>query len=236
MSTTESLAPAADLAAQSNAHFPNESDKYRRARTALLAEEIELRRHIERVAQQRRDLPPGGAVTEEYLFDSVNGQVSLGDLFGEHDTLIVYSFMYGPDRDEGCPMCTTLMSALDGNARHVEQRAGFAMVARSPIDRVLAWGAERGWEDLALYSDPSGAFTRDYVDADDGDVPAYNVFTRRDGQIRHFWASEGGPEIADPGEDPHDAPEMTPLWTLLDTTPEGRGSDWYPQLRYDSEP
>ena len=234
MSDTEILAPASELAARSDARFPNESDEYRRARTALLAEEIELRRHIERVAQQRRELPPGGAVTEAYVFDSANGEVTLADMFADHDTLIVYDFMYGPERDEGCPMCTTQMTAWDGNAVHVEQRAAFAMVARSPIDRVLAWGAERGWKHLALYSDPTGAFTRDYVDAADGDVPAYNVFTRRDGEIRHFWGSEGGPETADPGQDPHDAPDMTPLWTLLDTTPEGRGTDWYPQLQYDS--
>ena len=63
-------------------------------------------------------------------------------------------------------------------------------------------------------------------------MPAYNVFSRRDGTIRHFWAPEGGSEIADPGQDPHMAPDLNPLWTILDTTPGGRGADWYPSLRY----
>ena len=233
MSVTPDLIPARELAAKSTNHYPNESDEYRRARTDLLAAEIELRRHIERVAQQRRDLPSSGLVTDDYVFDSADGPVTLDGLFGEHDTLIVYSFMFGPERAEGCPMCTTQMSSWDGNAEHVLRRVGFAMVARSPIERVLAWGESRGWKHLPLYSDPSGAYTRAYVDPSDGDTPAYNVFTRRDGEIRHFWAGEGGPETADPGQDPHDAPDMTPLWILLDTTPEGRGLDWYPQLRYD---
>ncbi len=50
--------------------------------------------------------------------------------------------------------------------------------------------------------------------------------------IRHFWSSEGSKDIADPGQDPHDAPDKSPLWNILDTTPEGRGSDWYPKLEY----
>jgi predicted dithiol-disulfide oxidoreductase (DUF899 family) len=37
-------------------------------------------------------------------------------------------------------------------------------------------------------------------------------------------------EMADPGQDPHAAPDMNPLWVLLDTTPEGRGTTWYPAL------
>ena len=63
-------------------------------------------------------------------------------------------------------------------------------------------------------------------------APGYNVFTRRDGSIRHFWAGEMGPSTADPGQDPRGAPDFDPLWTILDTTPEGRGKDWYPCLSY----
>jgi predicted dithiol-disulfide oxidoreductase (DUF899 family) len=62
---SSTLKPAAELARASNIRFPNESAEYRRAREALLAEEIELRRHIERVAEQRRRLPPGGEVKKQ---------------------------------------------------------------------------------------------------------------------------------------------------------------------------
>jgi len=61
---SSSLKPAVELARANGTRFPNESADYRRARQALLAEEIELRRHIERVAEQRRQLPPGGEVTK----------------------------------------------------------------------------------------------------------------------------------------------------------------------------
>ncbi|MBA2409372.1 MAG: DUF899 family protein [Gammaproteobacteria bacterium] len=233
MTTQKTFKPAVELARKNDTRFPNESDEYRQARDALLAEEIELRRHIARVAEQRRSLPPGGEITEDYRFESVNGEVGLDDLFGDHDTLVVYSFMYGPQREQGCPMCTAQMSSWDGEAPNIEQRVAFAMVARSPIERIEKYAQQRGWKNLKLYSDPSGDFTRDYVGDRDADMPAYTVFTRKDGAIRHFWSSEGGPEIADPGQDPHNAPDMNPLWIILDTTPDGRGSDWYPKLEYE---
>ncbi len=233
MSTETPLAPAEDLAKLSKTQFPNESDAYRRARTALLAEEIELRRHLARVAAQRRALPPGGEVTRDFRFIGVTGEVGLNDLFGAHDTLVVYNFMYGPQRKQPCPMCTAQMSSWDGAAPHLQQRVGLAMVGRSPIARLEQFAKDRGWRHLALYSDPSGDFTHTYAGDRHADIPAYTVFTRRDGIIRHFWSADGGPEIADPGQDPHNAPDMNPLWIILDTTPDGRGSDWYPKLRYD---
>ena len=63
-------------------------------------------------------------------------------------------------------------------------------------------------------------------------MPALNVFTRRDGKIRHFWSGEMSPEMANPGQDPRGAPEIDPLWTLFDLTPEGRDAKWYLSLEY----
>jgi predicted dithiol-disulfide oxidoreductase (DUF899 family) len=232
MAIHPTLKPAAELAKKNGRRVPNESDEYRRARNALLAAEIELRRHIERVAEQRRALPPGGAVTKAYRFDGEKGAVSFAELFGDKQTLVVYSYMFGPQREQPCPMCTSLLSAWDGEARDAEQRLALAVVARSPIKRLAAFKTERGWKNLKLYSDVAGDYTRDYVSAADADIPAYNVFTRRDGTIRHFWSGEMGPETADPGQDPRGAPDLMPLWTILDTTPEGRGPNWYPKLEY----
>jgi predicted dithiol-disulfide oxidoreductase (DUF899 family) len=230
MTEATKLKPATEMVKANDAHVLNESEVYRQARVALAAEEIELRRHIVRVAEQRRALPPGGEVKKDYRFNGESGAVGFTELFGDKDTLVIYSFMYGPERKEGCPMCTSQMSAWDGIAPHVRQRAAFVMTARSPIQRILAYGKERCWVNLRLYSDLSGAYTRDYVSAEDADMPGYNVFTRKDGVIRHFWSGEGGTDTADPGQDPHDAPDMSGLWVILDTTPEGRGKDWYPKL------
>ena len=227
------LTPAAELAATNPIRHPNESEEYRRARQELLVEEIELRRHAERVASRRRDLPPGGEVSGDYHLVAEDGSdVSLTDLFGEHDTLIVYSYMFGPQREAPCPMCTSLMGGLDHKIGDIRQRVAIAFTARSPIERLIDAKASRGWSDLPVYSDTSGDYTMDYVSAEDADNAAYNVFTRRDGVIRHFWSDEITGDMADPGEDPRGADEMDPLWVLLDISPDGRGSDWYPQLTY----
>ena len=231
MSTTQ-LKSAIELARQNGVRFPNESADYRHARDALLAEEIDLRRHIERVAEQRRALPAGGTAPKDYGLIGENGRASFSSLFGDKQTLAIYSYMYGPQREQPCPMCTSLMAAWDGEALDVEQRIALVMVARSPIERLLAVKKERGWQHLRLYSDLDGDFTRDYVSADDADIPGFNVFTRRDGSIRHFWSGEMGGSTADPGQDPRGAPDLMPLWTILDNTPEGRGGDWYPSLSY----
>jgi predicted dithiol-disulfide oxidoreductase (DUF899 family) len=232
MATTTILPPATQLAAKNTSKFPNESEEYRQARNALLAEEIALRRRIEQVAVLRRGLPNGGAAPRDYSFDSEAGKKSLLDLFGDKETLVIYSFMFGPKRARPCPMCTAVLSSWDGAAQNVMQRVALAVTARSPIERILDFKRERGWRNLALYSDSEGNFTRDYVSAEDGDVPALTVFTRREGTIRHFWSAEMSMEMADPGQDPRGAPDIDPLWTILDCTPDGRGSDWYPKLEY----
>ena len=154
MNAKAELVPATELAQRNPIRFPNESAEYRQACNALLVEEIELRRHIERV------------------------------------------------------------------------------VARSPIDRLVAARRARGWTKLKVYADTDGDFTRDYVNPEDADMPGYTVFTRRDGKIRHFWSGELFGIPPDPGQDPRGAPDLDPLWSLLDTTPEGRGTDWYPKLEY----
>jgi predicted dithiol-disulfide oxidoreductase (DUF899 family) len=188
------LIPAAELAAKNNAHFPNESPEYRRARNALLAEEIELRRSIERVAALRRALPSGGRIPEDYAFEGSNGTVRI--------------------------------------SRNLRERVALAVTARSPIERLLDFKKERGWKNLQIYSDTKGGYTRAYVSAGDGDIPGLNIFTRIDGAVFHFWSGEMSGEMADPGQDPRGAPDLDPLWTILDLTPAGRGAAWYPQLEY----
>jgi predicted dithiol-disulfide oxidoreductase (DUF899 family) len=227
------LKSASELAANCKVRFPNESAEYRRARTALLAEEIELRRHIERVAVQRRALPAGGTV-KNYQFTGESGPIDLAGMFGEKDTLVIYTYMFGPQREKPCPMCTSLLSAWDGEARDIMQNVALAVTARSSIDRLMEFKWERGWRSLKLYSDASGEFSRDYhaVSADGNDDAGLHVFTRRDGTIRHFWSGEMDGGTADPGQDPRGAPDLMPLWTVLDCTPSGRDPKWYPKLEY----
>ena len=229
----DALKPAKELAAAASKPYPNDSARYREARTALLAEEIELRRHIERVAEQRRALPPGGEASD-YRFEDENGRtVGWAELFGRHDTLLTYFWMYGPQRGRPCPMCTAFLGALDIPARDLMQRAAVAVLGRSPVARQLAFARERGWRYLKFYATVGDDFARDYrgLAPDGSEWPALDVWVRREGRVRHFWGSELG-GTSDPGQDPRGAPDPTPLWNLLDLTPAGRGTDWYPALEY----
>lgn len=226
------LQSATELAAASQP-YPNDSAEYRHARTRLLAEEIELRRHIERVAAQRRALPPGGEAGP-YQFKDENGQtVQLADMFGPHDTLITYFWMFGPQRERPCPMCTALLGPLDATTGDLTQRVAVAVIGRSPVEHQLAFARERGWRNLKFYASVGDDFARDYrgLAPDGSEWPAMDVWVKRDGVVRHFWASEMG-DTQDPGQDPRGAPDPMPLWNLLDLTPGGRGTDWYPKLDY----
>jgi predicted dithiol-disulfide oxidoreductase (DUF899 family) len=237
----------------SHLSFPNESAEYRKARNSLLAEESALRRQIEAVAAQRRALPPGGEVPEDYVFERIgeNGmpeKVAMSKLFGRHRTLILYSFMYGPERDAPCPMCTHLLDSVNGGARHVGERASLYIVAKSPIARLIAWARKRGWDHLQFLSTAGNSYDADYFgdtskvpepirkargfkDGENWDETMFNVFHLDDGKVRHFWGSELTWAPSEPGQHHRSGDAVNALWGLLDMTPEGRGQ-FMPKLAY----
>ncbi|WP_312014411.1 DUF899 family protein [Bradyrhizobium sp. AUGA SZCCT0283] len=128
-----------------NIHYPNESAEYRAARDALLDDEIALRAQIEAVAAKRRALPLGG-VLQDHVFEWI-GKTSMP----EKVKLVLYSFMYGPERKLPCPGCTRLLDGIDGAARHIGERTALRIDAKSPIARLAARAHERGWEHLATF-------------------------------------------------------------------------------------
>jgi predicted dithiol-disulfide oxidoreductase (DUF899 family) len=234
MKKSDTLAPAAQLARKGSKPYPNDSEQYRNARTALLEQEIELRRQIQRVAELRRELPLGGEARDYRFLDENGKEVGLADLFGRHDTLFTYFWMYGPERERPCPMCTSFVGSLDVPAIDIEQRIAVAILGRSPVARQLAFARERGWHNLKFYQTIGDDFAKDYraLAPDGSEWASVDVWVRQGGKVHHFWGGEGGLETADPGFDPHLAPDPTPLWTILDLTPGGRGTDWYPKLEY----
>ncbi len=232
MNETKTLVPSQELAATNKAHHPNEGEEYRAARNRLLAEEIELRRHVERVAGQRRALPLGGEIPRDFQLASEIGPIRFSSLFGDHRTLMVYSMMYGPQRKAPCPSCTSFLTAWNGIAVNLRERVAIAVTARSPIERLVDYRNERGFKNLPFLSDLSGEYTRTYVNPEDADVPGFSVFSKHNETIRHFYSGEMSGAMADPGQDPRGGPDLDPLWLMLDLTPEGRGTDWYPKLNY----
>jgi predicted dithiol-disulfide oxidoreductase (DUF899 family) len=216
--------------------FPNEPKPYRAARNRLLRAEIALRREVEKVAALRRKLPAGGKVPQDYVFEEGEParRVKLSELFGERDTLVAYSFMYSPAMAKACPMCTSMLDGLDGNAPHIAQRTNLVVIAKSPIARILEYARGRGWSNLRLLSSAGNDYNRDYrgEGPDGGQLPMLNVFVRRKGAIRHFYGTELLFAKAERGQHNRHVDMLWPLWNLLDVTPEGRGKDWYPKLQY----
>lgn len=234
--------------AMEHLHFPNESAEYRRVRNALLEEEMALRRQIERVAAQRRALPPGGVVPEDYLFEGEEGPMRLSQLFRGRDTLVVYSFMFGPERERPCPGCVHFLDGLEGAAPHIRERAAFVVVAKSPIQRLLDVARERSWRHLRLYSTNGNTYDRDYFgdstalasamrrqqdfkDGEEWDMPILNVFKRDGETVRHFWGSELLYTPPESGQEYRHNDLLDPLWNFFDVTPEGR-ADFEPKLEY----
>ena len=205
-------------------HFPGEDDTYRTARNALLEAEFALEEQVSKVAAMRQALPAGGAVR----------QVRLSELFSPgKETLFVYSYMYAPDAKAPCPACTSLLDGFSGIAPHILARIDLAVVAKSPIERFAKIAEDRGWSGIRLLSSAGNSYNADYFaeTTDGSQIPAANIFVRRDGEVRHFYNAEQ--LYADrPGKHPRHVDRIWPIWNILDMTPEGRG-DWFPQLNYD---
>jgi predicted dithiol-disulfide oxidoreductase (DUF899 family) len=228
--------------ANEGVRFPGESPEYRTARDTLLEAEKELRRRLEEIAALRRELPLGGRA-EDYVFEEAGDgpdekrEVRLSELFQPgKDTLLLYSYMFSSAMNRPCTSCTSILDGLDGTSPHATDRVNFAVVAKSPIERLRALGQERGWRNLRLLSSAGNRYNADYhaEDADGDQLPALNVFVRRPDGIYHSYCTEILYAPNEPGQDGRHVDLIWPLWNLFDLTPEGRGSDWYPKLEYPS--
>ncbi|MDR7336092.1 DUF899 family protein [Roseateles asaccharophilus] len=229
------LTDATELARQARIPFPGATAEYEQARRALLAEEIEFRRHMTRLCEQRRALPPGPVIDKDYRFKDEQGfDVGLRELFGDKNTLVTYFWMYGPQRERPCPMCTNWLGSVEGNAADIKQRVALKILGRSPVERQYAFAWERGWSELNFIQTVGDDYANDLglIRPDGSENPALVVYQRDGDEIRLFWASAMTAAMADPGQDPRDAPDIASLWSILDLTPEGRPADWYPRLQY----
>jgi predicted dithiol-disulfide oxidoreductase (DUF899 family) len=238
--------------------YPGESAEYREARNRLLEQEVALRRAMEDVARARRALPPGGVVPEDYVFQGAGSDgrptdVRLSELFAPgRDALAIYSFMFprdpeddrpGPEAGElamlplaqgPCPSCVALLDQLDGATPHAAEHLSFAVVAKAPLERVLAFAEDRGWRHLRLLSSAHNTYNRDYLAEDEQgrQKPILNVFHKDGDTIRHFWGSELFYAPVEPGQESRHVGTLEPFWNLIDLTPQGRPGDWDEQLSY----
>lgn len=236
----------------SNVHYPGESREYRRARNELLEREAELRQLNELVAAQRRALPPGGLIKEDYVFESAadGSKVKISELFKPgKNSLVIFNMMFPrwpederasvpggqtaklPLVEQPCPSCTSVVDGLEGAAFHLADRTNLVVVAKTSAERLGTYAKERGWRDLRLLSSQNNTFNGDYhAETLDGVQRAVlHVFTRNNNEIRHHWTSEMTFKRGDTSS-------LDPVWSIfgvLDLTLEGRGDiAAFPNLQY----
>ena len=130
MSDDDGISNWSRFAEQTNVSFRGESAEYRAARDRLLEREAELRHAMEAVAAARRELPPGGLVPEDFVFEGPGPDrsptpVRMSELFARgRDTPLIHSFLFGTDREESCRTCTGFLSLLDPAAKTNCRRPG----------------------------------------------------------------------------------------------------------------
>ena len=131
-------------------------------------------------------------------------------------------------------MCTSFLGSIDIPVRDLQQRMAVAVLGRSPVARQLAFARERGWRNLKFYQTVGDDFAIDYrgLAPDGSEWAAIDVWVRRGAKVHHFWAPEAGVDTADPGRILTSRSDPLPLWNILDWTPGGRGTNWYPRLEY----
>ena len=220
--------------------FPNENEAYRSARNELLEAEINLRRQTEAVAAMRRNLPNGGKLKEDYVFDEMDAagnikQTRLSELFEPgKDSLIIYSFMFAPQDEKPCPSCTSITDGIDGMVFHAEQRVNIAIISKAPVEKLMQWAKERGWKNVHLLSSFHTTYNADYFGENEkgNQWPVLNVFRKTEEGIFHFYATELLFTPSDKGEGSRHVDFMWPVWSLFDLIPEGRGTNWNPKREY----
>jgi predicted dithiol-disulfide oxidoreductase (DUF899 family) len=211
-----------------------ETAEYDKKRDELRLAEIELMQQQEQVAQMRRELPVGAAITDyEFVDIEPERSVRMSELFTAPDRpLIVYHFMYGKAQTTACPMCTCWLDGFNGIAHHVAQNADLVVVAAADPATLRSYAESRGWDQLRLLSAGDSTFKYDLLseDEDGSQDSTISVFTRdADGTTRHRYTSHPwmSDDIRQRGID-----LLNPVWNLLDLTPPGR-DDWYAALNYD---
>lgn len=160
-----------------------------------------------------------GARVKNYRFDTLAGETSLRDLFGDHDKLLVIHNM-----GQGCRYCTLWADGLNGFVPHIESTMSLVLVSKDPPEVQRRFANSRGWR-FNLASHGRGDYIREQtVMAGEGNMPGAVVYERRGDAIYRKNACVFGPGDL-----------YCPMWVLLGMA--GMGvNDWTPQFRYWTRP
>lgn len=207
------------------------------ARRELLKKEKDLTRQRDELTRQRLQLP-WEKVEKNYTFTGPDGELSLADLFGEHSQLLVYHFMFGPDWDAGCKMCSFLADHYNPLVLHLKYRdVSLVTVSRAPLEKLEAYRQRFGWT-FPWVSSLDSDFNRDYgvsfsQEAVDNDAVNYNyaekiafssteapglsAFCKENGDIFHTYSTYS-----------RGLENLLGIYNFLDLAPHGRDEDDLP--------
>ena len=191
-------------------------DEYERLLAQQVEVEKELTRFGDRVSARRRQLPM--TPIEDYVFVGRDGPVRLSELFDDQPQLVVQSFMFHPDWDDGCPSCTWAVDNLPTKLDDLLAPKGvaFAVVSRAPFDKLQRWQERLGWDHITWVSSSDNTFNTDWGWTVDGqDQPGYSYLLRtEDGIFLTYRTERRGTEA------------ILPVPAIWDRTVYGRQQDY----------
>jgi predicted dithiol-disulfide oxidoreductase (DUF899 family) len=120
-------------------------DEWSAACQALLVREKEHTRMGDELARQRRQLP-WVRIDKEYVLQTADGPKTVRDLFDGRSQLVIYHFMFGPDYEAGCPVCSSIADSFNGVLAHLNARdVTMICSSRAPLAKLLDYRQRMGW-------------------------------------------------------------------------------------------
>jgi len=214
----------------------SESD-WNEARKLLLVKEKELARQRDELTKLRQQLP-WHKIEKEYEFEAREGKLKLTDLFGPHSQLLVYHFMFGPDWEEGCPICSMAADHYDPLVVHLQARdVSLVTISRAPFSKLDAYQKRMDWSFPWLSSQESDFnhdfgvhFTSEEIEAS---LPNYNYgsgtasMTELPG-ISSFHKNDAGEVFHTYSAYARGLENILGIYNFLDMVPKGRGEQSLP--------
>ncbi|WP_368562120.1 DUF899 domain-containing protein [Pseudoxanthomonas sp. UTMC 1351] len=209
-------------------------DEWLAERKKLLAREKELTRLSDQIARERRALP-WVRVDKNYVFDTLEGPRTLGDLFEGRRQLLVQHFMFAPGWEQGCKSCSYMADHNDGANLHLAQRdVTLLAISRAPLADIEKFRQRMGWKFKWVSSygtdfnhDFGVNFTQDEMSSGKvnynyvkqpfahEEAPGISAFYQDDtGEVFHTYSRFGrGVEV------------MMHTYALMELTPKGRDEE-----------
>lgn len=219
-------------------HTVASHEEWLEKRLELLKKEKEFSKLRDELTQHRQNMP-WRRIEKKYTFQSSAGETTLGDLFGDCSQLMVYHFMFGPDWEAGCTICSMCADHYDPLVSHLQARdTALATVSRASIEQIEAYQQRMNWSFPWVSSlksdfnwDFQVSFTQEQIDAGNvtynyqagarfpsDEAPGVSSFAKNEaGEIFHTYSSFG-----------RGLENLLGIYNFLDLVPKGRNEEELP--------